>query len=552
MDFVYDTLVLGGAVALLLWGLHMVESGMQRAYGPQLRVVLGRVLKRRYVAFFAGLGITLLLQSSTATGLMATNFAAGALVGLVPGLAVMLGANVGTALIVQVLAFDVVAVAPILALGGLLLFRRGPSATLHDLGRVLIGLALMLLALHQMLEVLDTFGNSSDLKIMMRILVDVPALALLLAAIAAWVVHSSVAVVLLVISLAAQQIVPVDSALVLVLGANLGTAVNPLLEGATAADPAARRLPLGNLLNRAVGVLLVIGLTGLIAERLTAAGLSSGQATAAFHLLFNLLMALIGLPLLDPMAALLRKLLPDRPAAEDPRRPIYLDPSAHLTPEIAIGNAAREVLRLADTLEEMLVGARDALSSGDRRATATVRELDDVLDSLNGAVNAYLTAVDHEDLSEENLARVNQLLAFSMNIEQAGDVVDRALLAHNLKRIRRGMTFTPEEERELISQMDRLIANLRTAASLLVTGDPRAARQLAREKERFRRAEREALERHLDSLRGDRAEAAQGSAIALDLTRDMKIVNSFIVAAGAYPVLDRTGELRPNRLAPTE
>ena len=548
MDFVYAMLVLGGAVALLLWGAHMVQSGVQRAFGPRLQAFLGRHLRRRLVAFLAGIGITLLLQSSTATGLMATGFAAGALVDLIPGLAVMAGANVGTALIVQVLSFDISGAAPILVLGGVVLFRREPTGTWHDLGRVLIGLGLMLISLHQMLAVVAPYADSSDLRLMLRVLTDIPVLALLLAAIAAWLVHSSVAIVLLVMTLAAHGVVPLQAAIVLVLGANLGTALNPLFEGSSATDPVARRVPLGNLLNRIVGVLAAIGLAGPIASGLGQLGLSPGPATAAFHVLFNLMMAVVMLPLLDPVAALLRRVLPEPAPGTDPREPLYLDTAAREVPEVGLGGAAREVLRLADTLEKMLTGARDALDSNDRKLSDAVRELDDVLDSLNQAVNAYLTSFDPEELSEEDRARRHQLLTFSMSMEQAGDVVDRALLAHNQKRIRRGTLLSSDEVSRLKTQMDRLIANLRTAATLLMTSDPRAARLLAREKVEFRRAEREATNRHLESLRDPRSSVAEGSAIALDLLRDMKIINSFIVAAGAYPVLDRAGELRASRV----
>lgn len=552
MDFVYAMLVLGGAVALLLWGAHMVQSGVQRAFGPRLQAFLGRHLRRRLVAFLAGIGITLLLQSSTATGLMATGFAAGALVDLVPALAVMAGANVGTALIVQVLSFDISGAAPILVLGGVVLFRRRPSGTWHDLGRVLIGLGLMLISLHQMLAVIAPYADSADLRLMLRVLTDIPVLALLLAAIAAWLVHSSVAIVLLVMTLAAHGVVPLEAAIVLVLGANLGTAFNPFFEGSSATDPVARRVPAGNLLNRIVGVLAAIGLAGPIATVLTQLGLAPGPAVAAFHVLFNIAMAVVMLPLLDPLAALLRRVFPEPAPGTDPREPLYLDTAAREVPEVGLGGAAREALRLADTLEKMLVGARDALGSADRKLGESVRELDDILDGLNQAVNAYLTAFDPEELGEEDRARRHQLLTFSMNIEQAGDVIDRALLVHNQKRIRRGALLPAEETARLKAQMDRLIANLRTAATLLMTSDPRAARLLAREKVEFRRAEREATNRHLESLRDPRSPAAEGSAIALDLLRDMKIVNSFIVAAGAYPVLDRAGELRPSRVVAGE
>src|SRR5580700_12258203 len=138
---------LAGTIALLLWGVHMVQTGIQRAFGPNLRRVLGRAFGDRFRAFAAGFGVTAILQSSTATGLMAASFAAGGLVDLVPALAVMLGANVGTTLIVQLLSFDINRVAPVFVLIGVILFRRSFVSRARDLGRVAIGLGLMLLAL---------------------------------------------------------------------------------------------------------------------------------------------------------------------------------------------------------------------------------------------------------------------------------------------------------------------------------------------------------------------------------------------------------------------
>ncbi|RYG94054.1 MAG: Na/Pi cotransporter family protein, partial [Alphaproteobacteria bacterium] len=253
VDITLTALSLAGAVALLLWGTHMVQTGMLRAFGPRLRAVLSKALKNRLAAFATGIGVTALLQSSTATGLMATNFAAGGLVDLVPAMAIMLGANVGTALIVTLLSFNVALLSPPLILLGVLLFRRGGGAMLHDLGRVFIGLGLMILALHQMLTVLEPVEHAPRVVEMLALLAGVPLLAIALGAVAAWATHSSVAVVLLVMSLAASRVIPLEAALMLVAGANLGTALNPLLE-ATGDDPAVRRVPLANLGNRLIGV----------------------------------------------------------------------------------------------------------------------------------------------------------------------------------------------------------------------------------------------------------------------------------------------------------
>jgi phosphate:Na+ symporter len=322
-----------------------------------------------------------------------------------------------------------------------------------------------------------------------------------------------------------------------------------LLEGGAGDDPAARRLPTGNLLNRVVWAAVAFAAIGPVTSMISALGLDGGRAVAVFHLMFNLVLATVMLPLLKPVSQLLHRLLPDRQQAANPGNPIYLDHRARETPIVALGGAAREALRLADVLEGMLQGARDALVNGNRKLISATRSRDDVLDSLNTAIKSYLTSFDPEDLSEDDRRRLDEILAFSMNIEQAGDVIDRNLLPHASKRVKRGLSISEAGEKDLTEMMDRLIANVRTAASLLMTADPRVARMLAEQKVAFRKAEYAATAEHFGRLRSGRLDAAQSSAIQLDLLRDMKLINSHIVAAAAYPVLDRAGELLPSRLA---
>jgi phosphate:Na+ symporter len=547
MSLFISLIDLAGSIALLLWGTHMVQTGIQRAFGSELRAILGRALRNRFRAFLAGMGVTAVLQSSTATGLMTAGFAAGGLVDLVPALAVMLGANVGTTLIVQVLSFDVVLVSPALILIGLLMFRRDSRTRGHDLGRVFIGLGLMLLALRQLLDLMTGYENSPIFTLVLGAVSASWFLDVCLAAVITWAAHSSVAVVLLVMSLAAKGVVPIDAAFALVLGANLGTAINPLIEGPGGDDPAARRLPLGNLIGRVIGVAVAIGFLGPLGQFALSIEPTAARAVADFHTLFNLVVAAISLPLLTPYAALLRRWLPERIDPADPARPLYLDPAARETPIVALGAAAREALRLVDVLEEMLQGVSAGIAKGDRRLLVETRRREDVLDKLNIAIKTYLTSLDPESLNASDLRRLNEILTFTMNIEQAGDVVDRNFLPHASKRLKRGLVFSEEEQRDLATLIDRLTTNLKTAASLFVTEDPRTARMLADEKIAFRDAESKAIASHFERLRNSDLQAAQASSIHLDLLRDIKQINSHIVAAAAYPVLERTGALLPSR-----
>jgi phosphate:Na+ symporter len=551
MDFPVTLVKLAGSVALLLWGVHMVGTGVQRAFGARLRSFLGAALRNRFKAFLAGMGVTAALQSSTATGLMVTGFTASGLIDLAPALAVMLGANVGTTLIVQVLSFDVAEIAPAFILVGVLLFRRA-SAGPRDFGRVLIGLGLMLMALEQFITLIRPYEDVPSLRLLLGAIATQPLLDVLLAAAVTWAAHSSVAVVLVVMSFAAQGLVPPIAAFALVLGANLGTAINPLLEGGAGDDPAARRLPVGNLVNRLIGVVVALAALPWLSRLMVIAEPDNARAVADFHTAFNLAVALVFFPLLNPYARLLKRWLPAKLDQNDPGRPIYLDPAARETPVLALGGAAREALRMADVLESMLSGLRDTFERTDRRQIGQTRRIDDVLDQLNTAIKAYVTALDGDALSDADIRRAREILAFATNIEQAGDIVARNLLGIANRLDKRGLAFSESGRTELLSMIDRLIANIRTAASLFMSGDERAARLLASEKEVFRSLQAASMDAHFDRLRSRRPDTTETSALHLDALRDLKIVNNHIVAAAAYPVLENKGELLPSRLRQTD
>lgn len=342
MAFLIGLIGLAGHIALLLWGTRMVQTGIQRAFGPSLRAFLGRVLSNRFKAFVAGLGVTAVLQSSTATGLMASGFAAGGLVGLMPALSVMLGANVGTTLIVQVLSFDVAALYPALVLGWVhhVQTRCQSTGQRPRKGRNWPGF--MLLALHQLLGVMTQYEDSSALSYVLRNIAATPIVGVLLAAILTWAAHSSVAIVLLIMSLASKGLVDPYQAYALVLGANLGTSVNPVVEGHSGGDFASKRLPLGNLLTRIVGVVAALSALGPLTGLIGMLDDDPSRSVANFHTAFNLVLAVLFIPFLQPYADFIVRMLPEKINDTDPSKARYLDPSARETPVVALGAAARE------------------------------------------------------------------------------------------------------------------------------------------------------------------------------------------------------------------
>lgn len=518
---------LAGFVALLLWGLHMVQSGILRAFGPQIRQFLRHSLNNRFSALGSGVVATTLLQSSTAVGLIAAAFTANGAMGLVSGLAVMLGANVGTTLIVQVLAFNIAVVTPIFVLVGVIAFRTARNDTWHDLGRAFIGLGLMLFALEQLTGLLHRAAGSEALHAVLALIQNDLVLSLVIAAILTWAIHSSIAVVLLTMSFAVQGLMPLPMACAFVLGANLGSAINPLLNMLSQNNPAALRLPAGNLVNRLAGCAIALPLLPFIKYLPTELTADTARAVANFHMAFNLVMAALFLPVLSPLAAQLTRRLRERTAA-DPALALYLDPALRTTPNLAIANAAREVMRMADVAETMLRDLAAAFTAGDAATIDTVRQTDDVLDRLNQQVKLYLTSLPSEALSASDRRRSDEILAFSLMLEHIGDVVSGSLARRAAKRLKRGQVFSAEGSQDIADMFAGVSRNVHLAATVFMTGGTRAGNQLLREKAELDALEARASRAHFDRLRA--GESADSSAVHLDVLRDLRLINAQLVS----------------------
>ena len=540
-----------GGIALLLWGLHMVQSGILRAFGADLRRALGIALRNRFSAFLAGVGATALLQSSTATALMTTTFLGDGLVGLVPALAIMLGANVGTTLIVQVFSFDVSMLAPVLLGIGVVVFKNSVRTRIRDLGRVAIGLGLMLLSLHILLDTLAPAESAPSVRALLAAMTGLPILNLIFGAVAAWAAHSSVAIVLLVISLAYSSFITPVAAFALVLGANLGSAINPLLEGGGLGNPIARRLPLGNLINRAFGCALVLPFLQPAVELLGKLDANPVRLVADFHTLFNVALAAIFIVPLPAFARLLQWLLPPPAAPSDPSDPIYLDVAAIGTPSLALTSAARETLHMGDLVETMLRDTMIALMTDDRKLVSAIERMDNAVDKLHEAIKLYVTRITRESLDDREGTRAMEVIAFAINLEHIGDIIDKNLMELAAKKIKNRLHFSHEGAAELQALHRRVIENLKLALSVFMSGDVKIARQLIEEKVAIRQAERVAAENHLVRLREGRLASIETSSLHLDILRDLKRIHSHICSV-AYPVLEAAGELQPSRLKALE
>ena len=535
-----------GSVTLLLWGVRMVRTGLTRAFGATLRRAIAACSRNRFTAFVGGLGLTGLLQSSTATALLLASFAGRGLISLPIALAVMLGANVGTTLTSQVLSFDLGWLSPLLIAAGVIAFMTIDSDKPHHLGRVGIGLGLMLLSLKLLTAAIEPLRTSPAFIAALAGMQDEYVIAAILATVATWFIHSSLSAVLLIMSFAASGIISPALALAMVVGANVGGALAPYMDQ-SATDIDARRVPLANLISRLVIGIAFMPFLAPVAHWLSLLEPSAARVAVNFHSVFSIVAAVVFLPLIEPVAALCRRLLPTRPVADDPGKPRHLDPNVLDTPAEALGCALRETLALGDRVADMLRQSIEVFEHSDPKAVRAIEHADNAVDRLYEAIKLYLIQTSRTDLGEEEGRRYVEILTFTTNLEHIGDIIDKNLMELAAKKIKNRYVFSTEGLAELKAFHSRVLENLRLALNVFTTRDITLARRLVAEKAVIRDAEAKAADSHFARLREGRPESIETSSIHMDVIRDLKRINGHL-ASVAYPILEAAGELADTRL----
>ncbi len=534
------------AIALLVWGTHIVRTGVLRVFGESLRQVLARSFGNRFKAALAGVGVTSLVQSSTATCLIVASFVGSGLVGTGAALAVMLGADLGTALMAVVFSFDLSWLSPLLIFVGVVMFISRQNSTLGRIGRLLIGLGLITLALQLIVGATRPLTASPAVRGLLAALPNEVLLDIVVGAALAVISYSSLAIVLLTATLAAQAVLPVTVALGLVLGANIGSGVLAMLV-TSQGKPELRRLPLGNLVFKVVGALLAIPFLPLIQAELQHWVAEVQQQVVLFHLGFNAALALLFIGFTGPAARLVERLLPTPPPSAAGDRPRHLDPVALATPSLAISCAAREALHQADVVESMLRGVLPVMRDNDLALSERLRSMDDTVDELYSAIKFYLTQISREALSEREGRRWADIVSFTINMEQIGDSIERVLQDLEDKKIRKNRSFSEAGMAEICHLHERLLTNLRLGMSVFLEGHVRDARKLLEEKARFRDLEHEYAANHIGRLRDNTAQSIETSSLHLDLISELKRINSHICSI-AYPILESAGALSATRI----
>ena len=533
------------AIALLVWGTQIVRTGIIRVFGENLRQWLAAGMRTQFRAVLAGMAVTSLVQSSTATGLIVSSFLGRSLVTLAAALAVMLGADMGTSLMAVVFSFDLSWLSPLLIFGGVVMFISREKTNAGRLGRVAIGLGLILLSLQLIVASTRPWTDSPAVRALLAALPNEVLLDIVVGAVLTVLSYSSLAIVLLTAALAGSGILPASVALGLVLGANVGSGVLAVL--ITARAPVAeRRLPMGNLAFKLLGAVLAMPLLPFALPWLQRASAEVQQQVVLFHLGFNVVLTVAFLGATGAFARRLLRWMPD--AQHSPvARPRHLDASALETPSLAISCAAREALHQADVVETMLRGIIPVLRDNDLPRAEVLRKMDDKVDELYTDIKLYLTQISREALSEDESRRWPDVMAFTINMEQIGDIIERVLQDIEDKKIRPNRRLSDAGMAEICHLHERLIANLRLGMSVFLDGNLRDARKLLEEKARFRDLQYDYAAKHIARLQDNTAQSIETSSLHLDLISDLKRINSHICSI-AYPILESAGALSATRI----
>lgn len=537
---------IAGAVALLLWAVRLIRRAVERAFMAELRGLVRRAGAAGPRAAAAGFAAALMLQSSTAVALIAAGFAGSGALAPAPAVALILGADLGSALVALLLLAPVGALAPALLVAGVAAERRARRPGWRQGGRILIGLALVFVALGLLRAATAPLAESPVVALVLGYLDRDPWGAFALGAVFALALQSSVAAVLTVVTLAGAGLLPAMPAAALVLGANLGGAAVAVL--LTLGDKApARRIVTANLALRGGGALAALGLVLLLPPGPLAA-LPGGAAAQALglHIGFNLALVALCLPLRSAALRLAARLLPDPPAPAAP--PTALDPALLGQTDRALACATRELLRMAERLHGMLLPVLDLCRDWSPDTAAAIAAGERDVDRMHFEIKLYVSRVQEAAITARQSRRAMDIAAVAAALEDAGDQIATHLVAVARRMQEGGLAFSGEGWRDLAGFHDRVAANARLALDVLLAGDPGTARQLIAGKDRVRRIEQDLQARHLARLRRGSPETLETSNLHQEVLRALKQVNSGFTRV-AYPIAEQTGELRDSRLA---
>lgn len=537
---------LAAAVALLLWSVRLIRTGVERAFMPELKRQLKALSGRPISAASGGVLAAMVMQSATAVALIGAGFAVSGMLATPAALALILGADLGSALMAQVLFLPVQAAVPFILIAGVLAFFKAPNRKAKQVGRILIGFALVLVSLQMIRTATLPVGESLIVQSVAAYFHGDLLSAFAIAAVLAWVMHSSLAAVLTFATFAAMGIVSAPVAAALVIGANLGGAAIPfvLLSGA---ERPARLVVIGNLLAR--GGVTFTFLAALLLDffQPLAALMPAGQLAIALHIALNAVALLVSLPFVSVLIRLGETLVPER--TDNAGTTVgALDETALDHTPLALACAQRELLRMAETVQAMLVPAMSQYRTWNPDTARMIDICEDKVDRMHFETKIYVSQLRERVLSETEENRTLEIVAMANSLEEAADRIAVNLAALARKMRDDALAFSEEGTNDLEHFHDQVVTNGQLALQVLTTGDAEAARQLVAEKDRIRVEEQRLQERHLKRLQTGGTASIETTNIHQEVLRLLKQVNAALSYV-AYPIAKETGDLLDSRLA---
>jgi phosphate:Na+ symporter len=524
-----------GGILLLIYGIKLMSDGLKSAAGSKIRSLLRSLTSNRLTAVGGGAFITGLIQSSSATSVMLVGFVSASLMSFRQTLAVILGADIGATLTVQLIAFHVYDYAVLLVGIGLVFTLFAKRTLLRNFGQSLLGFGFVLLSLKIMIEAMAPLQNNELIRQAFIAFTDTPFIGIALSAGITALIHSSTATMGIALVLATSGLISLPAAIAIVLGANIGTCSTAFL-ASLRAPAEARRVAWAHLLFKVIGVLLFLPFLSSFTQLAASTAPDLTRQIANANTLFNVIMAVIFLPFIGPFSKLIKHLVPEK-EEEKKVGPMYLDEHVLGTPALALGQASREALRVSDIVREMLMASIKVFQRDDQAAIQTIKSKDNLVDLLDRHIRLYITRLSSSPLNEFQSRRSMAVLEISRNLENIGDIIDRNIMPLALKRISKGITFSQEGMDEILLFHKKVLDNFDTAISAFASNDRDLADQVLRNKEELGLMERDLVQAHLDRLRKGFRESIETSHIHLDLIGNLARINSLITHE-IYPIID--------------
>ena len=528
-----------GAIGLLLFELRQVRNGIMRAFRTSLKRLARRTKGRVLPTFLAGLLVAVLLQSSAATAMISATFAAQGAISAATAFITILGADVGTSIAALIASQKITAISPLLIAVGY--FGGHSAATPRTIGlfKSTMGIGLVLLGLSLIGATALKISQLEDFATILNIFAKQPFLVLILGALISYLAHSSLAVILLTVGLAEVGVLDLQASLFMVLGANIGSGMLPVI--AHWQSSAAARVPLvANFYVRFVGVAIAATII-LLAWPLPQFGFDTKTLPLLIHLILNIAVAVIGILGSKVWVGLATASVSDDAANLDEVQPKHLDASAHETPSIALACAKREALRMADIAQTMVRNVAPILQSGDTKLQTTTSDLDEGLDTLFDAIKIYMAQTMQHQLSQQESQQAQDLLAFITNMEHIGDIVDCDLLVLARKKASRQIDFSSEGMAEINDLHESVCLNFDLAVNTFLTYDPDLAKQLYDAKANVREIEAGSIATHIDRIGSGQSDSIESSDLHLDVLHGLRRINGHLTTT-AYLVLKAAGE----------